>query len=261
MNAEIETIQQRLLELERQCARSDERCREMEARSARSECRLRVLGGLALAALAVALFASPGSRAAAQSGYGATIQSLIDKTQYITCSGGEMYIRNTNLHIENGLGATNGLPGDPFHDDTSVTNGKGNLIIGYNGSRVPFGQPDLRTGSHNLVLGDVNNYSSFGGLVAGQLNALTAPYCSVSGGIGNKASGLSASVTGGQANVASGAESSVTAGFANTASGAASSVSGGDSNAASGNLSSVSGGVNHFQASNFIWQGGPYSGQ
>ena len=118
MNPEIRILQERLGQLEADCRQSRADCRRLAAR-------LRVLGGLGVASLMVALFASPANRAAAQSGYGATLQALIDKTQYITVAGGEMYIRGTNLHIENGLGATNGDPSNPYTPFVSITNGKG----------------------------------------------------------------------------------------------------------------------------------------
>src|SRR6516165_846005 len=157
MNPEIRILQERLDQLE-------ERCRTLEAdahqsradcRQSRADCRalrrrLRAVCGLGVASLMVALFASPASRAVAQSGYGATIQSLINKTQYLTVANGEMFISGTNLHLVNGMGST------------GTTNALGNLILGYNGSRVPF-DVDVRTGSHNLILGDLENYSSSGG--------------------------------------------------------------------------------------------------
>jgi hypothetical protein len=255
-----------------------QRLEQLEARCARSERRLRAVCGLGVASLMVALFASPASRAVAQSGYGATIQSLINKTQYLTVANGEMFISGTNLHLVNGMGST------------GTTNALGNLILGYNGSRVPF-DVDVRTGSHNLILGDLENYSSSGGIVAGFNNAISGAYASVTGGQGNTASGFASSVSGGYSNTASGGLSSVSGGRANTAGGDYSSVSGGDSNAASGTrssvsggggneasgdrssvsgglsneasgfLSSVSGGFIHIQNGQYIWQGGPYSGQ
>ena len=153
MTHEIGALTERLEQLERSNAALERSNGETQQRCSRAERRGGVMAALALMSLAVALFASPATRAVAQSGYGATIQALIDKTQYITCAGGEMYIRNTNLHVENGTGATNGNPGDPIFG-VPVLNGKGNLIIGYNLTRVSFGGTDDRTGSHNLVVGD-----------------------------------------------------------------------------------------------------------
>jgi hypothetical protein len=154
----------------------------------------------------------------------------------------EVVITGANLRIVNGLEAT----------DTA--NGLGNLIVGYNElrSEVPFECPpgsttrlciDIRTGSHNIVVGRFNNFSSFGGLVVGQLHEISGQFASISGGNFNTASGDFASVSGGLQNTASGFQSSVSGGGGNTASGTDSSVRGGNANTASGNISSVSGGL------------------
>ena len=66
----------------------------------------------------------------------------------------EVVITEANLRIVNGLGST------------ETTNGLGNLIVGYNELRNIPDFPDVRTGSHNVVVGELNNFSSFGGLVA-----------------------------------------------------------------------------------------------
>src|SRR5256885_1597235 len=87
-----------------------------------------------------------GGATRAQRRFGATLQSLLNKTQFIHVEGGEMYVRGTNLHIENGLGATNGSPAEPFDDATAAVNGRGNLIVGYNASRAPFGGPTCAPG-------------------------------------------------------------------------------------------------------------------
>ena len=74
-----------------------------------------------------------------------------------------------NVQIVNGEG------------DTETTNELGNLIVGYN--KNEFGAS--RSGSHNLVVGDHHEYSSFGGFVAGVANTIVGQYASVSGGEGN----------------------------------------------------------------------------
>lgn len=124
---------------------------------------------------------------------------------------------------------------------TSTTNGKGNLIVGYNEV-----SDQARTGSHNLVVGPYHAYTSYGGLVAGYHNEISGPNASVTGGIYNTASGSGSSVSGGQANVASEYVSSVSGGAQNVASGDSSSIAGGRSGVASEKFSSVSGGLgNH----------------
>jgi hypothetical protein len=157
----------------------------------------------------------------------AEIAALKAKTQYVSVAGGEMFITGTNLHVVNGFGAT------------SQVNGMGNLIVGYNQLRNDGS--DDRTGSHNLIAGDFNNYSSFGGFVAGFNNNITGIYSSVSGGNGNTASGSSSAVSGGRLN---------------TASFHWASVSGGEGNTASQLGSSISGGFGLTQSASFGWSGG-----
>jgi hypothetical protein len=93
----------------------------------------------------------------------------------------ELIITGANLRIVNGLGSTD------------TTNGLGNVIVGYNEGRGR----DNRTGSHNVVVGQRNNFSSFGGLVVGDFNEISGNFASVSGGAFNTASGANASVSGG----------------------------------------------------------------
>jgi hypothetical protein len=135
---------------------------------------------------------------------------------------------NMNVQVVDGSGDTSG-----------AVNGRGNLIVGYNELR---GSGDVRTGSHNIVVGTYQNYSSYGGLVAGYRNAVSAGYASVSGGADNTASGSNASVSGGLNNTASAYCGSVSGGDNNTASGRAAGVSGGRYNEASGDYSFVGGG-------------------
>ena len=93
-------------------------------------------------------------------------------------------ISGINVRIHNGSGTTGG-----------PVDGLGNLIVGYNELGDPSG--DDRTGSHNLVTGQQNSFSSYGGLVAGQSNTVSGPWSSVSGGYDNTASGYFSSVSGG----------------------------------------------------------------
>src|SRR5436309_1881025 len=77
------TAEERLTELEAAREEVTTTHAALDHRCRRAEARLRVLGGLALASLMVALFASPATRATAQAGDDPTIQSLLDKTQFI----------------------------------------------------------------------------------------------------------------------------------------------------------------------------------
>jgi hypothetical protein len=159
--------------------------------------------------------------------------NMIDTVRFTGC----------NVQVVNGLG------------ETESVNGAGNLIVGYN---ELFNHPEdnNRTGSHNIVGGSLNSYTSYGGLVVGWFNIISGQYASVSGGIYNWASGHSSSVSGGHDNSASGDGSSVSGGGNNSAKGVGATVSGGgsvgslDGNTADGPYTSVSGGANN-RASGF----------
>jgi len=157
----------------------------------------------------------------------ARVEQLETKLADVTVSGTDLVFTGVNVHVRSGSGSTDG-----------AANGLGNLIVGYNegtGSQV-------RSGSHNLVVGAEHEYTSHGGLVAGYGNTVSGAYASVSGGQMSTASGPFASVSGGVANTASGDSASVGAGRSNTAGGDFASVSGGYGNVASGPCASVSGG-------------------
>jgi hypothetical protein len=147
---------------------------------------------------------------------------------------GDMVISGVNVFIQDGQGSTYCGPPFSVHD----CNGKGNLIVGYN----EYDGEDIRTGSHNVVLGALHTYTSYSGIVAGRNNEISNVGTSVISGQDNVASGLYASVCAGRNNVASGRYASVSGGDDNVASGVRSSVSGGNGNIASGDRSSVSGG-------------------
>ncbi|MGI9200232.1 MAG: hypothetical protein ACR2QL_04185 [Woeseiaceae bacterium] len=177
----------------------------------------------------------------------------------------------TNVQVVNGVGST------------PTINGLGNVIIGYDETKLPsphgrnqyvcsegsafsvgsiltkedcVGQGfdwylNHKSGSHNLVVGGWHNYSQFGGLVVGSGNTINGRYATVTGGAGNTASGNYSSVSGGQLNAARGDASSVTGGHFNVARVWLSSVNGGSENIATGVLSTVSGGqqneaIDHF---------------
>src|SRR5262249_12370181 len=101
------------------------------------------------------------------------VAALEAKLQHLTVSGTAMIFTGVNLFLRNGAGTTN------------TANGLGNLILGYDELRPlnPNGtNPNLRTGSHNLVVGSRNNYRSYGGIVAGYQNEISAGFASVIGG-------------------------------------------------------------------------------
>jgi hypothetical protein len=171
------------------------------------------------------------------------LEGLLRHVTVVTTQDGlkEIVITRANLRIVNGLGSTDCT--NQGQEIPNCPNGLGNLIVGYNEPRSPLGGPNVRTGSHNVVVGQFNNFSRFGGLVIGNFNEISGDFAAVSGGLSNTASGEGATVSGGNANTASGQTSSVSGGFNNTASGQGATISGGDSHVASGSNSSVSGGL------------------
>jgi hypothetical protein len=144
-----------------------------------------------------------------------------------------------NVQVVNGTGTTDG-----------ATTGTGNLIIGYNELRDEAEYENYRDGSHMLVAGTRNNYTSdsFGGILVGDLNETSAEKASVLGGVSNTASGFGSTVSGGRSNTASNYYASVSGGNSNTASGNYASVSGGDTNTAGGYYASVSGGYGNISS-------------
>ena len=158
-------------------------------------------------------------------------------------ANGDLVIEGVNLHVRSGSGATDGS-----------VNGAGNLIVGYN----EFDEFDDRSGSHNLVVGMLHSYSSFGGLIAGEDNALTGAAATVSGGRENEASGDFASVSGGFRNTASSGQASVSGGLLNEARGINASVSGGGGNLARGVAAAVSGGRQNEASDDFATVSGGF---
>jgi hypothetical protein len=170
--------------------------------------------------------------------------SILDLNGYITFDNSSGYptvlFNGINVQIVNGTGAT------------QTVNGLGNLIIGYNRPRSTGAVCSLgflpteaeciargglwarshKSGSHNLVGGDFNAYSSWGGAVLGLENAITAPYATVGGGAGNRALGDLSAIGGGSLNTASGMYGMVNGGLSNTASGAFATVGGGNARSA-----------------------------
>jgi hypothetical protein len=122
---------------------------------------------------------------------------------------------------------------------TASTNGAGNLVIGYDENKEG---KHAQSGSHDLIVGTEQSFTSFGGIVGGYNNAIVGEFSSVLGGSGNATLGEGASVSGGGGNEASGNLSSVSGGGSNIADSNYASVGGGGSNLASGEGASVSGG-------------------
>jgi hypothetical protein len=134
-------------------------------------------------------------------------------------NGADIIISGANLNIVNGAG------------NTQTANGLGNLILGYNEPRG--GGADFRTGSHNLVIGQQSNYTSFGGIIGGYQNQISGPFAHVLTGYRNGALNFYACVVTGEANNAANNYAAILGGDRNVASDRKSSVSGGFNNSAS----------------------------
>ncbi|MCP4131879.1 MAG: hypothetical protein GY754_12940 [bacterium] len=134
----------------------------------------------------------------------------------VTRTGNTIVFSGVNVRIVNGSGTT------------QSTNGLGNLIVGYN---------DEKTGSHNIVTGDGNNFTSYGGIIGGAYNTASAKYSSILGGFENTASGEYSCISGGNWGTASGMNSSINGGGRNSATGMYSAVSGGFQEGANSNYS------------------------
>ncbi len=143
-------------------------------------------------------------------------------------------VSGANLQVVNDSGATRN------------TNGLGNVIIGYDEHAADIKQ----TGSHNLVIGDRQTFTSWGGLLAGSKNSVTAPL-GVAFGFGNEVKGTWGTVTGGYFNLAGGAGSSISGGSQSDANGELASIGGGFNNHAEVVWSSVAGGTANVAAGKY----------
>jgi hypothetical protein len=77
---------------------------------------------------------------------------------------------------------------------TSSVNGTGNLVLGYDEL------PGSQSGSHNLILGENQSDTSYGGLIGGVSNRVSGPDAFVAGGNNNRALGGNSAVIGGWRN-------------------------------------------------------------
>jgi uncharacterized coiled-coil protein SlyX len=165
-----------------------------------------------------------------------TLQSGVSALLTLTASmsletvDGQPTLRFTgvNVQVVDGTGSTAGA------------NSLGNLIVGYNEN-----SSDVRTGSHNLVVGPNHSYSSYGGFVAGRDNTVNGSNATVAGGTGNTATNGDSAVLGGFDNEANGTASVIVGGRNNEATGEHSAVLGGELNDSAGLRTTVAGGFNN----------------
>lgn len=185
------------------------------------------------------------NKVAGAQGYGITlaqvatrIAALETKTASMTAitdpATGKPTVRFTgvNVQIVSGAGSTG-----------ATVNGAGNLLIGYietGRAAVVSSDTDVRTGSHNVVIGTLHNYSSFGGLASGNFN--TVGNYAAAFAHGNTTSAVYSTVTGGENGFSSGYATSVSGGANHRIFGFCGSISGGTNSFISGNFASISGG-------------------
>lgn len=117
-----------------------------------------------------------------------------------------------NLRVNNGSGASRVADG-------GEKNGLGNVIIGYNELQAG----NVRTGSHNLIIGPRHYYAGELGIAAGDANLINN-VASAAIGFGNLADAETAVSLGGKDNLATGKYSAVVGGLSNHAAGLASAV-------------------------------------
>lgn len=161
-----------------------------------------------------------------------TLQSKTANMSATTINGHPAVIFDgVNIHVRNGAGST-----------TSAPNGRENIIVGYDEARTSNSK---KTGSHNLVLGYRNNYESYGGIVGGESNDITAPYASVLTGYQNRATTNTAVVVSGYNNEASGSRAVVVAGSNNKAGGSYAAILSGRLNSTSSTSAAVIAGINN----------------
>jgi hypothetical protein len=222
----MDHLHRRLEALEQQTAHLQQQTQALKAHTHTVERQLRWWRGLAcgLLVLAVLTWALPAGMAREEASKGGEkgleqrVAALEDLLTHVSRKSNEVLITGANLHIVNGLGSTdctdaegNPIPGCP--------NGLGNVIVGYNEPRDSVFGENIRTGSHNVVVGPGHNFSRFGGVVAGELNEISGEFASVLGGDFNTANNRQSAVIGGSGNTASGLQSVVCGGENNKASG------------------------------------------
>ncbi|MCP4134482.1 MAG: hypothetical protein GY754_26145 [bacterium] len=187
-----------------------------------------VYGGMKIFSTSGTTVAS-GAETAAPAGIGERVGKIESILKGVTRKKNDIIFSGMNLNIVNGTGSTGG-----------PVNGLGNLVVGYNEPRY---KNNKRAGSHNIVVGIRQNFSSYGCLVAGEQNNVFAAYSAVTGGSNNSARSRNSSVTGGTFNHAIGRDATVSGGSHNTAISGNSSVSGGSYNRSKGLNASIAGGT------------------
>lgn len=183
--------------------------------------------------------------------------SVLDLDGYLLLDSSGTYaiarFTGVNVQIVNGTGIE------------STINGLGNLIVGYDEPTTGLGfswcsdptqisqnfcelggdiwAESQKSGSHNLIVGNRNSYTGYGGVVFGENNVINADGASVLGGSANMVRYLAGAIVGGNSNLVIGySGAAILGGLDNETNAAYSSVVGGEANVASGSRSTVVGG-------------------
>src|SRR5215510_2543918 len=144
----MDNFRERFEALEQQTEQLRHETHALKAHTRTVERQLRWWRGIACGVILLALLGFPLRSGKAQyedKELAQRVKDLEYKLQYVTGGEDEVVITGANLRIVNGL------------ESTDTINGVGNLIVGYN--EPPVLLPANRTGSHNLVVGNRNNFS------------------------------------------------------------------------------------------------------
>lgn len=159
------------------------------------------------------------------------VLALLSVTTIPDCVSGPGYttlvVTGANLQVVNGTGYTD------------TTNGLGNVIVGYN---EMLGCE--HSGSHNVIIGMNQAYSSFSGLTAGYSNQIL-DQGAVAFGLQNIAAEDFSTILGGVNNTASSVYSTVCGGADNSANAGYSVICGGQLNVTSANYGAIGGGYDN----------------
>ncbi len=116
----------------------------------------------------------------------------------VSVVGDDWILESVNLHVRNGSGATD--------LDNGFAPGTGNLVIGYDESGSAdssgvfvAGAGDVKSGYHNVVIGQGHQYYSYGAVISGLDHEVGGPNACVLGGRESTAYGVRSVVVGGWA--------------------------------------------------------------
>lgn len=117
------------------------------------------------------------------------VLALLSVQNINDCVNGPGYktlrVTGANLQVVNGLGSTD------------TTNGLGNLIVGYNESPGTCN----RVGSHNIIDGYNNDYTSYGSIIISNSSISNAEYAGIIGGYSNTNNAAQTFIGGGVYNI------------------------------------------------------------